>query len=287
MDTAKLFINGRSQAVRLPKEFRFEGDEVMIKRVGDAVVLLPRHGWRTLFDRPVEPGFELNRSSCSQERGRSRHEVHAGHQHLHLPHQPSNRPRPPSLRSTSDRGHRHLGQYCLRAVYGVSSNWHAIAQSTFLPPPDAALRRHGGPLRHAARRTERSGLPIGARYLRRAQFARMHAGHQHARVRASAVWRSRTGPSCCCALAPTFPHMSTGYRSLRRARGTRIRDGGNLVRKCCADTTAPMPADEGDTPAAAATDQPALPCLPTRSANPGRLHAGAGPLRRARYSPTR
>ena len=35
MDTAKLFINGRSQAVRLPKEFRFEGDEVMIKRVGD------------------------------------------------------------------------------------------------------------------------------------------------------------------------------------------------------------------------------------------------------------
>lgn len=38
METAKLFTNGRSQAVRLPKEFRFEGDEVFIKRVGDAVV---------------------------------------------------------------------------------------------------------------------------------------------------------------------------------------------------------------------------------------------------------
>ncbi|WP_068636404.1 antitoxin [Thauera butanivorans] len=63
MDTAKLFINGRSQAVRLPKEYRFDGDEVMVKRVGDAVVLLPRHGWRTLFDAldQFEPGFELVR----------------------------------------------------------------------------------------------------------------------------------------------------------------------------------------------------------------------------------
>lgn len=42
MQTAKLFINGRSQAVRLPKAFRFEGvQEVLIERVGDAVVLRP------------------------------------------------------------------------------------------------------------------------------------------------------------------------------------------------------------------------------------------------------
>ena len=39
MATAKLFTNGRSQAVRLPKEFRFPGDEVCIKRVGSMVVL--------------------------------------------------------------------------------------------------------------------------------------------------------------------------------------------------------------------------------------------------------
>ena len=46
MKTAKLFRNGRSQAVRLPKEFRLEGDEVFIKKVGNAVVLLPReHTW--------------------------------------------------------------------------------------------------------------------------------------------------------------------------------------------------------------------------------------------------
>lgn len=44
---AKLFWNGRSQAVRLPKEFRFEGDEVEIRRAGDAVVLEPvkREEW--------------------------------------------------------------------------------------------------------------------------------------------------------------------------------------------------------------------------------------------------
>ena len=39
MKVAKLFKNGESQAVRLPKEFRFAGDEVFIKRVGSAVVL--------------------------------------------------------------------------------------------------------------------------------------------------------------------------------------------------------------------------------------------------------
>jgi len=41
MATAKLFENGSSQAVRLPKEFRFLGKEVLIRRVGDAVILEP------------------------------------------------------------------------------------------------------------------------------------------------------------------------------------------------------------------------------------------------------
>jgi antitoxin VapB len=49
--TAKLFKNGGSQAVRLPKEFRFEGSRVFIKKVGEAVVLLPRQdSWDMLFD---------------------------------------------------------------------------------------------------------------------------------------------------------------------------------------------------------------------------------------------
>jgi antitoxin VapB len=51
MRTAKLFKNGGSQAVRLPKEFRFEGSRVFVKKVGDAVVLLPRQdSWDVLFD---------------------------------------------------------------------------------------------------------------------------------------------------------------------------------------------------------------------------------------------
>ncbi len=50
MKTAKLFRNGQSQAVRLPKEFRFEGDEVWVKRVGNGVLLLPTtQSWESLF----------------------------------------------------------------------------------------------------------------------------------------------------------------------------------------------------------------------------------------------
>lgn len=41
MDTAKLFWSGRSQAVRLPKDFRFLGEEVRIRRHGNAVILEP------------------------------------------------------------------------------------------------------------------------------------------------------------------------------------------------------------------------------------------------------
>ena len=41
MQTARLFLNGRSQAVRLPKEYQFSGENVYIKRVGEAVILFP------------------------------------------------------------------------------------------------------------------------------------------------------------------------------------------------------------------------------------------------------
>jgi len=49
MERAKIFWSGRSQAVRLPKEFRFEGDEVRIRRHGSAVILEPlTEGWEWL-----------------------------------------------------------------------------------------------------------------------------------------------------------------------------------------------------------------------------------------------
>jgi antitoxin VapB len=51
METAKLFQNGKSQAVRLPKAYRFESDRVYIKRVGNAVVLLPYGAsWDVMLD---------------------------------------------------------------------------------------------------------------------------------------------------------------------------------------------------------------------------------------------
>lgn len=51
MQQAKLFMNGQSQAVRLPKEFRFKGDSVAIKRIGNVVALLPLEmPWDTLLD---------------------------------------------------------------------------------------------------------------------------------------------------------------------------------------------------------------------------------------------
>ena len=50
MKTAKLFRNGQSQAVRLPKEFRFDGKEVFVKRMGSAVLLIPvESSWQSLL----------------------------------------------------------------------------------------------------------------------------------------------------------------------------------------------------------------------------------------------
>jgi len=42
METAKLFANGASQAVRLPKKYQFNGDEVYVKKVGEVVYLFPK-----------------------------------------------------------------------------------------------------------------------------------------------------------------------------------------------------------------------------------------------------
>jgi len=55
MKTAKLFANGQSQAVRLPKDYRFSGDEVGIMKVGEVVLLYPTGGkWeRFLSTEPL------------------------------------------------------------------------------------------------------------------------------------------------------------------------------------------------------------------------------------------
>jgi len=51
MQTAKIFTNGRSQAVRLPKDFRFADNDVFIKKIGKMVVLLPKNDpWSSLIN---------------------------------------------------------------------------------------------------------------------------------------------------------------------------------------------------------------------------------------------
>ena len=59
METAKIFQNGRSQAVRLPKEYRFFGEEVGIKKVGEVVLLYPKDSaWANFIQsEPVSDDF--------------------------------------------------------------------------------------------------------------------------------------------------------------------------------------------------------------------------------------
>ena len=70
MDTAKIIQSGRSQAVRLPKEYRFDGTQVFIKKIGNAVVLMPDQGsWKTLFDslEQFSEDFMVSREQPEQQ----------------------------------------------------------------------------------------------------------------------------------------------------------------------------------------------------------------------------
>jgi antitoxin VapB len=72
MSVAKLFSYGGSQAVRLPKEFRFEGTEVHVRRVGHEVVLSaqPPADLQSLLDarEGSEPGLRLERAQPAAQR---------------------------------------------------------------------------------------------------------------------------------------------------------------------------------------------------------------------------
>ena len=53
MQIAKIFINGRSQAVRLPKDFRFDTEDVFIKKIGKLVVLIPKDDPWASFEKSL------------------------------------------------------------------------------------------------------------------------------------------------------------------------------------------------------------------------------------------
>jgi len=69
-DTAKIFTSGRSQAVRLPKEYRFKGNEVYIKKEKGKVILSekPQKTWAELFeDFQGDPDFSVHREMLTDE----------------------------------------------------------------------------------------------------------------------------------------------------------------------------------------------------------------------------
>lgn len=72
----KLFQNGRSQAVRLPKEYRFEGSEIGVGRVGNAVILYPLNDpWAVFFEGAEELAqAELGPLKRDQEQSKRRFE---------------------------------------------------------------------------------------------------------------------------------------------------------------------------------------------------------------------
>ena len=71
--TAKLFKNGRSQAVRLPVQFRFKGSEVFVTRVGDKVILSAKPtSWDDFFDTKsrVPENFMADRKNLPPQKRR-------------------------------------------------------------------------------------------------------------------------------------------------------------------------------------------------------------------------
>jgi antitoxin VapB len=70
--TAKIFMNGRSQAVRLPKEFRFDCDEVFVRKQGDGIIISPKKAtWDLFFEQKTafDENFLVDREQpLTQER---------------------------------------------------------------------------------------------------------------------------------------------------------------------------------------------------------------------------
>ncbi|MCL2481492.1 MAG: AbrB/MazE/SpoVT family DNA-binding domain-containing protein [Spirochaetaceae bacterium] len=70
MTTAKVFMNGRSQAIRLPKEFRVSGDEVYITKEKGKIILYEKSqkSWAEIIsEMPAFPDFDVKRKAISEK----------------------------------------------------------------------------------------------------------------------------------------------------------------------------------------------------------------------------
>ena len=69
MDVAKIFTTGRSQAIRIPKKYRFSGTEVEIRKKGNQVILTPICGHDALkafLEMPCFPDFKIERDEAQK-----------------------------------------------------------------------------------------------------------------------------------------------------------------------------------------------------------------------------
>ena len=70
METTKIFMTGRSQAVRIPKKYRFNTDEVEIRRQGNSIILSPifdkKAALRAFHELPTFPDFQIDREDMQK-----------------------------------------------------------------------------------------------------------------------------------------------------------------------------------------------------------------------------
>ena len=173
-DHRKLFANGRSQAVRLPREFRFAGREARIRRFGRAARRAGRDRRRRLVrrPRPLRGAVRAGGARPARSAGAARLRVSwlLGHQRLHRAHQRPARARAPSAAVGADPGRsgRGLLGRAVRALVRRRQSARSAANSerlaVFLAPFEALPfddddARAAGAIRAAL---EQAGTPIGA-----------------------------------------------------------------------------------------------------------------------------
>ena len=72
MKMAKVFRNGRSQAIRLPKEFRVDADEVYLKKTPEGFLVIPRDPWEIFFEGVTELSDDFMAAGRKQPKPQSR-----------------------------------------------------------------------------------------------------------------------------------------------------------------------------------------------------------------------
>ena len=71
METAKIFMTGRSQAVRIPKQYRFDTNEIFINKIGNAIVLIAKEDLAKEYRKVLK--YSETKISCKKESLKASH----------------------------------------------------------------------------------------------------------------------------------------------------------------------------------------------------------------------